>query len=386
MPRKLTLDEFINKANEIHNKKFDYTKVVYIDSNTRVTIICPMHGEFKQKPSHHLTGSECQQCGKITNKSSLILTREELLRRFEEAHGEKYDYSQTNYINYYKKIDIICPAHGVFKTTAVAHYLHKRGCPKCKDSWFVGDCYKLKRQDTFVKRVNQIWGEVFDFGNLNFKTLHKPICITCKKHNHSFETKPCVLLQNKGGCVFCSEERHREKHHQKMFNKFLEKSKTIHGNSYDYSLVTEYVNSFSPINIICKTHGVYETTADAHIYGKSGCPICSKSKGEAKIEMFLTCNNIEYTPQKYIIINGSRHFFDFYLPKYELFIEYDGKQHFHPIKHFGGEPALKVIKERDEIKNDFCRSNSKLLLRIPYTSYSEIDDILEQQLLSFNIT
>ena len=67
MAKKYCQSDFISKANKVHNNKYDYSKVVYVNSQTKVIIVCPTHGEFEQKANNHLNGRECFQCG--TNKT-----------------------------------------------------------------------------------------------------------------------------------------------------------------------------------------------------------------------------------------------------------------------------------------------------------------------------
>ena len=74
--------------------------------------------------------------------------------------------------------------------------------------------------------------------------------------------------------------------------------------------------------------------------------------------------------------------FDFYLPAYNLCIEFDGEQHFKSIKHFGGEKRLSIQKIKDNIKTEYCKNNNIKLLRIPYYDFNNIEKILEKILLT----
>ena len=110
----------------------------------------------------------------------------------------------------------------------------------------------------------------------------------------------------------------------------------------------------------------------------SNCPICFDSHGEKKIKIFLEKNKITYEFQKkfkYCKLQRPLPF-DFYLPKHNLLIEYDGEQHFRPIKYFGGENKFNLLKKKDEIKNKFAKENNILILRIPYINFNEIESIL----------
>ena len=92
-------EEFIAKAKEIHGDKYDYTKAVYITSKTKMTLICPIHGEFEQRPYDHLSGKHCQKCSHIAKTISRSLTTEQFIAKAKLAHGGKYDYSKVNYVN-----------------------------------------------------------------------------------------------------------------------------------------------------------------------------------------------------------------------------------------------------------------------------------------------
>jgi hypothetical protein len=123
-------ESFIEKAREKHGDKYDYSKVEYKDNKTKVCIICPIHGEFWQTPTHHLSGEGCPKCKYSTIAQQQQMGNEEFIKKSREKHGDKYDYSLVNYINYETYVNIICPIHGVFKQSPDCH-LHSGGCPKC---------------------------------------------------------------------------------------------------------------------------------------------------------------------------------------------------------------------------------------------------------------
>lgn len=125
---KLSQEEAIRKFREVHGDRFDYSKVKYIRANKKVTIICPIHGEFEQSPADHFTNG-CKKCsfenlGKIRTLDSSVW-----LERFKEVHGNKFDYTESNIERSTDKIAIMCPVHGEFKQTPADHLIHN--CPKC---------------------------------------------------------------------------------------------------------------------------------------------------------------------------------------------------------------------------------------------------------------
>ena len=128
--------EFVNKSNIIHNNKYDYSKFIYKNAISKSIIICPIHGEFLQRPNEHLRMTEgCPKCGIIKcnitkRKLGIIYSNDEYIKKVRLVHGNKYDYSKVSYENSHKKICIICKKHGDFFQTPNSH-LNGNGCPKC---------------------------------------------------------------------------------------------------------------------------------------------------------------------------------------------------------------------------------------------------------------
>lgn len=125
-PKKLTTEEFITKAQQVHGEYYDYSLVNYTNSHTKVTIICPVHGIFTQAPSGHLSGNGCEKCGKRSTKA-------EFLSKALAVHGDRYDYSKTLYELADQKVTITCKAHGDFLQAPRSH-VRGNGCPNCKNS------------------------------------------------------------------------------------------------------------------------------------------------------------------------------------------------------------------------------------------------------------
>lgn len=121
-------EEFIAKAREVHGDKYDYSKVIYKNNKTKVTIICPEHGEFEQMPNSHLEGKGCRKCAQ--NEMS---NNKDFIEKASKIHRNKYDYSLVEYCGNKTKVKIICPTHGVFEQ-APNHHLKGVGCPHCQRS------------------------------------------------------------------------------------------------------------------------------------------------------------------------------------------------------------------------------------------------------------
>lgn len=124
------INDFIIKANKIHNNKYDYSLVVYKDAKTKIIIICPIHGQFEQRADIHQSGSECQECAKETVRNKMRNEHDNIIIRLKEKYGNIHDYSLVNYIDMRHTIKIICQEHGVFEQRPDL-YLDGHGCQKC---------------------------------------------------------------------------------------------------------------------------------------------------------------------------------------------------------------------------------------------------------------
>jgi len=128
--RKKTQKQHIADFNATHNFRYDYSKVEYIDSRTKVTIICKLHGEFTQTPANHKFGQNCPTCGIIASNKNSTKSQSSWVTRAVATHKNKYDYSNSVYLGADKQIEIKCKIHGIFSQRALSH-LKGHGCKKC---------------------------------------------------------------------------------------------------------------------------------------------------------------------------------------------------------------------------------------------------------------
>ena len=110
---------------EIHGDRYDYSLIDYVNSQKKIKIICREHGVFEQKPNAHISGKGCNKCG-----GSFLRSKEEIITKFKEVHGNRYDYSLVDYINSNKKVKIICSEHGIFEQL-VSNHFKGNNCPDC---------------------------------------------------------------------------------------------------------------------------------------------------------------------------------------------------------------------------------------------------------------
>jgi len=263
--KRKTTAEFILDAKKVHGDLYDYSKVEYLNTNTKVTIVCKIHGGFQKIPKEHLKGVGCQKCSKIKSANNLKMSQDEFISKANKEHNFKYDYSKVVYLNTNTKVVIVCKIHGEFEQIPKMH-VKGQGCPKCG---------VLKRNNSLRKTIEQfieeshkkhnIINNIYDYSLVQYKTVMIKVKIICKKHG-IFEQTPNSHLRG-AGCPECSGNK-------RITSKaFIKKAKKNHENLYDYSNV-EYVNNSTKVRIICKEHGVFEQRPSDHLNG-IGCSKCS---------------------------------------------------------------------------------------------------------------
>lgn len=130
MAKRKTKEDFIAKAREVHEGKYDYSKVYYTNTYTKVCITCPEHGDFLQIPKDHLKGHGCVHCSHIPSSEDLLNKQDAFIKKARMVHGERYDYSRVSYKGAQEKVCIICPKHGEFWQTPNNH-TNGQGCYLC---------------------------------------------------------------------------------------------------------------------------------------------------------------------------------------------------------------------------------------------------------------
>ena len=361
MIRKLNNVEFIERAKEVHGNKYDYSLVKYINSKTKVKIICPIHGIFEQSASKHINvQSGCPKCN-----GGVKLTNDEFIIKANIKHNNKYIYLDE-YLNSSTKMNIICPIHGIFSQTPNSH-LQGYGCSECSKN------NRFMNISDFKKKSNKIHSNKYNYEKVKYVNSKIKVKIICPEHG-IFEQKPNDHLMGRG-CMKCSDEKNRL-----LLSDIIKKANKIHDSKYDYSLIN-YINNKSKVKIICPEHGVFEQSINNHINKKNGCPKCKYSKGEKKIFNILFNNENFIQQYKINDCKDKKELpFDFYLPDYNLCIEYDGEQHFKSINYFGGKEKYLQTQKHDQIKNQYCKDNDIDLLRISYKDILNIEEIINEKI------
>jgi len=181
----MTLNDFVERANGIHNNKYSYSE--YFGAHSPINIECEKHGIFKKTPSDHLKGSGCPHCKKEEKRDKLII-------RFKDIHGDKYNYDLIGYDRLWNRtLSIVCEC-GVFKTTARLH-LKGSGCPSCDLN---------KRRNEFIRESKAIHGDKYNYSDINYNNIFDKIKLNCEIHGN-FEVFAMNHLYKGAGCPRCSK-------------------------------------------------------------------------------------------------------------------------------------------------------------------------------------
>ena len=320
MSKKLTVKEFIKKARKVHGNKYDYSKVEYKGAFEKVCIICPIHGEFWQTPANHLSGKGCKKCAQVLLWDKRgRKTTESIKNEFKEIHGDKYDYSKVEFVNTNTKVCIIC---------------HEK--------------------DEFGSEHGEFWQ-------------------TPSKH---------LLGQ---GCPKCGLKILWDKRGRVTTEQFIERGKNVHNNKYVYSK-TQYKRRDRKVCIICPVHGEFWQTPAKHLSGQ-GCPECSSKLN--KQECILWRKLQQKYPNMTIIheyhnsdILGKKSI-DIFIDDLKIGIEYQGGQHFKPIKIFGGYNGFLKIAKRDEEKYKECKENGIKLLYFTTETWNITENYIDKVYTNF---
>ncbi|QAY01959.1 hypothetical protein VpaJT1_30 [Vibrio phage VpaJT_1] len=167
-------EEFIEKARKVHGDRYDYSQVTYTKALAKVTIICAEHGSFEQTPNNHLRGKGCRACN-----GHALLNTEEFIRRATVIHGDRYDYSHTEYINAQTKLKINCKKHGSFLQIPYSHLIGK-GCIKCRGE--ATSELKTLNTEHFIDVSEKVHQGKYDYSASVYTGGKKHITIICPTH------------------------------------------------------------------------------------------------------------------------------------------------------------------------------------------------------------
>lgn len=314
--KKLTTESFIERAEKVFSKRFDYSKTNYVKMSEKVQVNCREHGAFLTSPQSHLKG--IVSCGDCNNQKPI--TKKVFLSKAKTIWGEDFDYSKTgNFSNGKTIIKITCKKHShEFKTTPIEHLKKKNGCKFCQSSG------KLFSKETLiVKAKEKNIFEKFDYSLVPKEfSVKEKVSISCLEHG-GFEQSAENHLIGKIGCESCNKNNRLS-----STLEFIQKSQKIFGEKYDYSK-TEIVNGlYGEVVLVCREHGEFSYLIKAHLRGLEGCLKCRRkfgpSRGELELANYIrSCTSFLVVQSDRKLLKGKE--LDIYIPELKLAFEYNGE-------------------------------------------------------------
>lgn len=366
---RLTTDEFIRRAKEKHGDTYSYELTNYVNHKTHLYITCKVHGPIKVNPSAHLMGCGCYECSLNRTTRTAPRDTKSFIEKSRKIHGDKYDYSKVNYKGYKTPVEIICPIHGSFWMKPFVHLqpAYQQGCPKCGIEKRVKE--RTGNKDEFIAKSNALYNFKYNYDKVVYVNRMTPVIITCPVHG-DFIQKPNAHL-NGHECAKCTHPHINGRIRDELLAEFY----SIHQNLYSYPDLPERCNEHHKIKISCPKHGIFKQTVKYHLMG-GGCPICCNSKHANALAASMNENHISFEREKafpwlrrFRRGNGMR--LDFYLPDYNVAIEYQGAMHFgihKSNKYTMTKEDYEDLFDRDRVKYNLCKEHG---IRILYFCYNK---------------
>jgi hypothetical protein len=365
----------------------DYTILgEYINAQIKILIkhnIC--NHEWESYPNNFLKHQKCPNCANLEKSKKMARTLEEYKNEVYNLVKDEYMVLDDTYVNANTKIKMkhnIC--NNVFYQRPLSFINHGHRCPICMRE--KSDKKRKKTNDWFLEKVEKLVGKEYEFLEEYNGNQHK-ILVRHNVCSNEYYVAPSKFLNNRR-CPICYNKNKGDKTRRPV-EKIYE---VIDKLNYTFIEFPDgYTGDKSKVTVECKNRHI-TTKSIASIISGNGCLHCNKpSKGEQKIEDYLIKNNIIFERQ--YKFNDCRNKnplpFDFAIKDKDNnlthLIEYDGKQHFEPIKYYGGEKGFEYRKKNDNIKNKYCKRKNINLIRVPYWDFKKIDNILFNKIQIINI-
>ncbi len=342
---------------------------IYKNNKLKVKLKCNIDGH-EWNPSYYslmVNNSKCPRCqGQIIYDYEAFERVNERLLEINATLREPFKYIGVDKT----RLKLKCNIDGYEWETKYSNFVNnKTNCPKCSRKVLTkNEIYDNINKKLIRKNLSLI--EPFVYINNNSK-----LKLRCNIDGYEWETKYSNFINNDKGCAKCAGNlKLTQEEVEKIVNNQCLKMDFVLNKPFEYKNTRSLI-----LEIKCnKCNNIWNVRFNNFICHNSGCPECNVSKGEQEIEKILKEYNIKYITQKTFenckYIKNLK--FDFFIPKINLCIEYDGIQHYKAINYFGGEVKLKENQKRDQLKNQYCIDNNIDLIRISYLDFNNIKEIL----------
>ena len=274
--KRLTQGEFDRKVRLFHGERYQYDFSEYANQRSILNVKCKKHGKFSITAANFMNGRGCRDCGIEAASQKKRLSTKEWVAKAKSVHGNRYDYSKSNYLGAHQYITITCSTHGDFEQKAGNHISLGRGCRKCSGILRTRDNKeKILTQEEFLKRCKKYHkGSLLKFERAKYTGSKNKVVVDCELHGE--QRIIAGNLMRGAGCKHCAALKNSEGRKTSVAE-FVKRASKQYETTYDYSQVN-FKNLHEKVTVTCPIHGAWSVIAANHIIGKSGCPTCKSIK------------------------------------------------------------------------------------------------------------
>lgn len=373
MGKQKTHEEFIEDLSKI-NPNIEAIDL-YVKSREKILVRCKIcNNEWYVAPYSLLAGNGCRKCYANKLKTKKIKTDSQFINELKEISSNIQVIGK--YINAHTKIKVKCLTDNYVWDSTPSNLLRGYGCPNCAG--------KRITTESFVKDMNSINSDIQILGK--YENNSTKIKCFCKIHKEIFYNTPSHL-KNGQGCCKCKSEKIKNNFIMSN-NEFISRLNRLFPN---IKAISEYNGSHNKVYVFCKKCQMKFTIIPNNAFTRGIKCNCKQefkiSHGELRIFNYLFESQIKFDFQKsydeLLGVNNGKLSYDFYLPDYNILIEFQGEQHQRPLNYFGGEEKFKIQQEHDRIKYEYAKNHNINLIEIWYWDFKNIDNILEDLLTRY---
>ena len=364
------------KIENLYNNKSKYVDILSYDEKC-ITVKCKCkicNKEYETSYDSLILGSNHNACASRISGFKQLTSKEKVIEKV-KSYGNNIIIDFSNYNSSYSELKCICSVCGHKWKSTQRYLVSGRGCPICAQKRRDESKYKsLDDYDKLLKDMNLSVVSKYVNGTT-------PVILRCNICGEEFESTMFYISSTLIGCKKCTQENNRIL----KLNTFIDK---LHKKNSTIKLVENFVDMSTTATFLCTNCNRKFKRTPHDLLKSCNCPNCTTgSKLEYYIKLYLDKHEISYDLHYSFDglygINGGLLSYDFYLPKHDILIEAQGKQHSEPVEYFGGEKQFKIQKEHDLRKREYAKKNGIKLIEIWYTDIKNIDNILDRKLYNF---
>jgi len=278
--KKLTTEEFVRRATNVHKGMFDYSLTNYINSGHKVTVICERGHKVEQNPNDHLRGIGCKICHRKKLGDKVRRPLQEVVEQLTSLYGDRYKFDFTDYVNTGSIITISCKDHGS-KKFRVQGLLNGYECTECK-----GTKPGKLTLDYFLRQVKKVHGTFYSYKRVSLNGCKNKITIGCPVHGDFLQSSNAHLRGQ--GCPKCKTSKGETK-----VRMWLEKNNIKYISQHRFELFkrSSYDFYLPNLNICIEYDGEYHFHAYPRVGGDEGLRI--RQERDRKKDQFCIENGIK---------------------------------------------------------------------------------------------